>query len=257
MSKKYLELFLYTHKINTKSLIDILPILSSKTTTYLLKDLTKQYDLTKNDNDVQETSRLDGGPGTYPPFEIDSLNQGLPMNTLPTYAKGTLYIFSDGNVKSNGKKNSKGGYSVYFGETLPFSQFNTTIINNNQPTNNKMELSGILYIFKVLSENPEIFLNINIVIVTDSLYSINCITKWADNWIKNDWVNSKKEPVKNKELIQKILNLHYNTRDIEISFKHVYSHTKEPYNKDSLEWMMWYGNNIVDTNINKMLDNNL
>lgn len=248
MSKKQLELFLYMHKINTKSLIDILPTLSSKTTNYLLKDLNKEF----SSIDDQNNNKIDT----------------LPMDTLPTYAKGTLptyalcvkgalYIFSDGNVKSNGKKNSKGGYSVYFGETLPFSQFNTTIINNNQPTNNKMELSGILYIFKVLSENLEIFLNINIVIVTDSLYSINCITKWADNWIKNDWVNSKKEPVKNKELIQKILNLHYNTRDIEISFKHVYSHTKEPCNKDSLEWMMWFGNNIVDTNINKMLDNNL
>jgi len=242
MSRKQLELFLYTHKINTKSLIDILPTLSSKTTNYLLKDLTNEIDSLKK------------GTSTLP---IDTLKEGLPMSTLPTYplcVKGALYIFSDGNVKSNGKKNSKGGYSVYFGETLPFSQFNTTIINNNQPTNNKMELSGILYIFKVLSENLEIFLNINIVIVTDSLYSINCITKWADNWIKNDWVNSKKEPVKNKELIQKILNLHYNTRDIEISFKHVYSHTKEPCNKDSLEWIMWYGNKKVDDNINKLFE---
>ena len=45
-----------------------------------------------------------------------------------------LYVFSDGNVKSNGKINSKGGYSVYFGELL--SKFNTTIIDNNRPTNN-------------------------------------------------------------------------------------------------------------------------
>lgn len=31
-----------------------------------------------------------------------------------------LYIFSDGNVKNNGKKNSKGDYSVYFGENYHF-----------------------------------------------------------------------------------------------------------------------------------------
>lgn len=164
-----------------------------------------------------------------------------------------LYIFSDGNVKSNGKKNSKGGYSVYFGESLPFSQFNTTVIDKFQPTNNKMELSAIKYIFKTLCENLEVFKDINIVIISDSQYSINAITKWSDNWIKNGWKNSKKQEVKNKELIQDILKLKNKTSD-NLEFKHVFSHQKEPKDKDSLEWFTWNGNNIVDTNINKMLE---
>jgi len=164
-----------------------------------------------------------------------------------------LYIFSDGNVKGNGKKNSKGGYSVYFGEKLPFSQFNTTMIEINQPTNNKMELSAIKYIFNTLFENPKVFKDINIVIISDSQYSINAITKWSDNWIKNGWKNSKGEEVKNKELIQDILRLKNKTSD-NLEFKHVFSHQKEPKDKDSLEWFTWNGNNIVDTNINKMLE---
>jgi ribonuclease HI len=170
-----------------------------------------------------------------------------------------LYIFSDGNCKSNGKKNAKGGYSVYFGEELPFSQFNTTVIENNQPTNNKMELSAIRYIFKTISENQEIFKDINVVIVSDSQYSINCINGiWSDNWIKNGWKNSKGEEVKNKELIQEILELKYqvNVKNQCITkFRHVFSHQQEPSDKSSIEWKLFNGNRIVDTNINKMLEN--
>lgn len=166
-----------------------------------------------------------------------------------------LYIFSDGNVKGNGKKNARGGYSVYFGEILPFSQFNTTIIEINQPTNNKMELSAIKYIFKTLCENTTVFKDINIVIVSDSQYSINAITKWANNWIKNGWKNAKKQEVKNKELIQDILELKNKTsNNLNVKFKHVFSHLQEPKNKESLEWFTWNGNRIADTNINKMLE---
>jgi len=169
-----------------------------------------------------------------------------------------LYIFSDGNCKGNGKKNARGGYSVYFGETLSFSQFNTTIIDTNQPTNNKLELSGILYIFKVLAENPSLFKDINVVIVSDSLYSIKCIDVWSKCWAKNGWKNSKKQDVKNKELIQEILNLKYqvNVKNQCITkFRHVFSHQQEPEDKSSIEWKLFNGNCIVDTNINKMLEN--
>jgi len=172
-----------------------------------------------------------------------------------------LYIFSDGNCKGNGKKHAKGGYSVYFGETLPFSQFNITGFsspNDDTPTNNKMELTGIRYIFKILSENQEIFKNINVVIVTDSMYSIKCIDTWSKSWTKNDWKNSKKQTVKNKELIQEILDLKYqvNVKNQCITkFRHTFSHQQEPSDKTSIEWKLFNGNRIVDTNINKMLEN--
>lgn len=168
-----------------------------------------------------------------------------------------LYIFSDGNCKGNGKKHARGGYSVYFGEELPFSQFNFTSLGGVTPipTNNIMELNSILYIFKILSENPSLFKDINVIIVSDSQYSINAITKWSDNWIKNEWKNAKKQEVKNKELIKKILELKNKTiSNLNVKFKHVFSHLQEPKSKESLEWFIWNGNNIVDTNINKMLE---
>jgi ribonuclease HI len=171
-----------------------------------------------------------------------------------------LYIFSDGNCKGNGKKNARGGYSVYFGDILPFSQFNFTSLGGVTliPTNNIMELSGIRYIFKILSENPEIFKDINVVIVTDSMYSIKCIDTWSKSWAKNGWKNSKRQEVKNKELIQEILDLKYqvNVKNQCITkFRHTFSHQQEPKDRSSVEWKLWNGNRIVDDNINKMLEN--
>lgn len=160
-----------------------------------------------------------------------------------------LYIFSDGGCQKNGKKDAKAGYSVYCKE---FEIFNKTREITSKPSNNSAELSGIRRIFRILSENQELFKKNEIFIVTDSKYSIDCISKWSDNWIKNGWVNSKKEPVKNKEVIQEILEYKNKITELNVQFKHVFSHTVEPKNKDSLEWTLWNGNNICDDNINKM-----
>lgn len=170
------------------------------------------------------------------------------MKDLKESESDTLYIFCDGNCKNNGKAGSKGAYSVYFGEG-EFSKFNVTKIVED-PTNNKCELSGIRKICKTLIDNLELFENKKIVIITDSLYSIKCVTLWYPNWLQHNWMTTKKEPVKNKELIEQIINV---TKIIPVTFKHVYSHTKEPVNKDTLEWTWWKGNEIVDANINKLL----
>ena len=162
-----------------------------------------------------------------------------------TENKDILYIFSDGNCKNNGKVGSIGAYSVYFGEDK-FSKFNVTKIVTD-PTNNKCELSGIRKICKILIDNRELFENKKIVIVIDS------VNIWYKTWVKNNWMTAKNEPVKNKELIEQIINV---TNIIPVTFKHVYSHTKEPVNKDTLEYVLYLGNKIVDDNINEFLKKN-
>lgn len=43
-------------------------------------------------------------------------------------------------------------------------------------------------------------------IYTDSAYIHNCREqKWYDNWQNNGWINSKKEPVANKDLWEQII----------------------------------------------------
>lgn len=220
MASKYhqhLQIFLYKNKLNEKSIMDLLNKFSTTTVKHIINDL----------GIVEE------------PKESNE-----------------LYIFSDGNCKGNGKKYAKAGYSVFFNDDADslFYKFNKTRLVVSDPTNNKAELSGIKYAFKTISENQELFKDKKNIICTDSMYSINCIDKWSKSWSKNGWKNSKGQEVKNKELIQDILTLRDSiNQDIKISFKHIPSHTQEPLDKKSLEWLFWYGNNKVDSNINELL----
>jgi ribonuclease HI len=135
------------------------------------------------------------------------------------------------------------------------------MVSDEPVTNNQAELRGIRKILKVISDElkndtSDLFKNREVVICSDSLYSINCVTKWIKTWIKNGWVNSKGEAVKNKELIKDIVDLEKKIakNDVVISYTHVLSHRTEPTDKDTFEWFLWNGNNIVDENIVKVLN---
>lgn len=215
MSRKDFEIYLYKNKLNTQTLIDLLPQLSSQTIKSIIRDIGVSGNQKEND----------------------------------------LYIFTDGGCKKNGKSNAIAGYSVFFtdDEDSVLYKFNTTKNVLIDPTNNKAELSGIKYIFQTIDENIDIFKNKNVIICTDSMYCINCIEKWAKNWQKNNWLNAKGEPVKNQDIIKKIINLKDKLNDvIQIKFKHVFSHLKEPEDKLSLQYKLWYGNKKVDDNINML-----
>ena len=46
----------------------------------------------------------------------------------------------------------------------------------------------------------------NITVLSDSAYCINCYKQgWWRAWVSNGWVNSKKEPVANKELWRQLI----------------------------------------------------
>lgn len=224
--RKCLQLYF---KENKYEINDILHKLSKKTTKYIVNDLGIS-DTIKQNKQISEHEKVNN----------------------------TLYIFSDGNCRRNGKVGAKAGYSVFFSDdtSSPYFKFNKTRLIISDPTNNKAELSGIKYIYDIISQNEDLFKqNDNNIICTDSMYSINCIENWSKTWQKNGWKNSKGEDVKNKILIEEILEIKDSISDnVKISFKHIFSHSKEPANKDSLEWKLWNGNNIVDSNINKLFD---
>lgn len=64
-------------------------------------------------------------------------------------------------------------------------------------------------------------------IITDSKYSIGCFTEWYLNWVKNGWLSSKREPVKNQPLIELGLKLGAQT----CTYTHVKSHQGNLYNE--------------------------
>lgn len=156
-------------------------------------------------------------------------------------------VFTDGSALNNGKPDVRSSFSVLFNDS---PHLNHTKIMTNNLSNNGAELSAILYAVKIISENSDLFINKNIIIVSDSLYAIKCITTWSKKWIENGWVTSKGISVQNLDIIQEILKY---TPKLNITFKHIFSHQKEPVNIGSIEHIMWLGNDTVDKNCLQIL----
>ncbi|PAU67359.1 ribonuclease H [Bifidobacterium italicum] len=68
-------------------------------------------------------------------------------------------------------------------------------------TNGTNQIGELCAVLEALRTHPG---DEELVIETDSQYAINCSTKWVHGWKRNGWRNSKKEPVKNAELIRAI-----------------------------------------------------
>lgn len=142
-----------------------------------------------------------------------------------------LEIYTDGGCRGNGKDMNVGGWGVYlvYGE-------NTTSIKGGckNTTNNIMELTACIEALKrIKTKNKET------IVYTDSAYVCNGITSWIYNWISKGWVNSKKEPVLNKELWIELYNLKKQFSNIQ--FVKVKGHSDN------------YGNNMADKLANEAM----
>ncbi len=66
----------------------------------------------------------------------------------------------------------------------------------SQTTNNRMELTAAIMAFQALTRPCKVLL------VTDSTYVKDGITKWIHEWKQNGWRTANKKPVKNADLWQ-------------------------------------------------------
>ena len=109
-----------------------------------------------------------------------------------------IKIYTDGSCRGNGYNNSRGAWGfaiVNEDDKLVYTKCGGRI----ETTNNQMELEAVMRALSYIT-NSEAFSAECVEIYTDSAYIHNCVTQgWYKNWQKNGWVNSKKEPVKNKE----------------------------------------------------------
>lgn len=153
-----------------------------------------------------------------------------------------VYIFTDGSAIKNGSIQAKGGVGVYFPDNkeLNYSEHITYDTFKTKVTNNLTELYAIEKAINIIEYHN---LLTNIIIYTDSEYCYKTFTIWAKNWEKNNWKKSDNKLIVNKELIKRIYELviKYN-----IKFIHCNSHQKEPLNKNSDEYKIWYGNKMAD-----------
>ena len=119
-----------------------------------------------------------------------------------------INIWCDGACKGNP---GVGGWGVYievknFWKDKEEPEFFAYELcgGEKQTTNNIMEMTALIKAVEwlLLYHNDKNKVNFYI----DSAYIINCYEhKWYYGWVKNNWLTSKKEPVKNKELWEKII----------------------------------------------------
>ena len=143
------------------------------------------------------------------------------------YAGGIimLLISIDGACRRNGMPNcvAAGGVFVqHFDENLHLT--NTLTMSNYEvaSTNQRGELLALLTALEYVCATKQ-----PTQIVTDSEYLFNAVTKeWFKSWSHKGWVTAIGEPVKNKDLWQKI---HYSYNkleelDVDITFYHIKGH---------------------------------
>ena len=127
-----------------------------------------------------------------------------------------IILYTDGACSGNPGPGGWGSVLIFNGIEKELSGANPNT------TNNVMEITAVIEGLKALKRPC------NVNIYSDSAYVVNCFEKdWINNWIKNNWVNSKKEPVKNKELWLELYNL---TKIHKVTFNKVKGHSNVKYN---------------------------
>ena len=127
-----------------------------------------------------------------------------------------IIIYTDGACKGNP---GPGGWGVVIIEDSNQTELSG---KKEDTTNNIMEMLAAIKALEYFKTKR------NIILFTDSKYLKLGITEWINNWKKNNWLNSKKEPVKNKSFwltIDKLNNFH------DVEWKWVKAHNGDTYNE--------------------------
>ena len=99
-----------------------------------------------------------------------------------------INIWTDGACSGNPGPGGWGALIKYDNSTKEISG------SEKNTTNNRMEMMAVIEALKYIDTESKIN------IYTDSKYVKEGITNWIIGWKKNNWKNSKKNDVKNKDL---------------------------------------------------------
>jgi ribonuclease HI len=156
--------------------------------------------------------------------------------------KETIF-FTDGATPNNHNKGHRnGGVGVFFGDDDPRNiSFGMVETEYQKVTNQVCELMACIRGIEKLISTEKI-MGKQIVIYTDSMYIVNTIANWATGWEKNGWKRDTGK-IANLDLIKK---LYFYSRNLGVIYRHVSAHEKEPEDKTSDEWKLWYGNYMAD-----------
>jgi len=139
--------------------------------------------------------------------------------TISPNGPSDVEIYCDGACSPNPGKSGT-GIAVY--ELGKVTSLYYGLYEKNG-TNNTAELNGLLSSFQLAEHFIKKNNEQSICILSDSKYSIDCITKWAKGWQAKGWTRGKGEEIKNLALVQQCYAL-YKIIHTKITIRHVKGH---------------------------------
>lgn len=134
-----------------------------------------------------------------------------------TKKNADINIYCDGACSPNPGKSGT-GMAVYQQQQLIELWYG---LYQPMGTNNTAELNGLLAAFKYAKMHIDQGKTVQV--LSDSKYSIDCITKWAKGWQAKGWTRGKGEEIKNLEVIKQCFSLYQNLKT-NLMISHVKGH---------------------------------
>ena len=149
-------------------------------------------------------------------------------------------VYTDGSARGN--PDGPGGYGAVIHYVDPTGKLHVREYSAGykKTTNNRMELMAAIAGLEALTKPCEVML------VSDSKYLTDAFNKqWVDGWLKNNWKNSQKQPVKNIDLWKRLLAA---KEKHQVSFVWVKGHAGHPENErcDQLATSAADGEDLLD-----------
>ncbi|MCL5061812.1 MAG: ribonuclease HI [Nitrospirae bacterium] len=107
--------------------------------------------------------------------------------------KPVVEIYTDGACSGNPGIGGFGAILRSGGKEKEISGY------DEMTTNNRMELLAVISALEALKKPCRV------TITTDSNYVVKGMTEWIHGWIKNNWKNSQKKDVLNRDLWERLL----------------------------------------------------
>lgn len=148
-------------------------------------------------------------------------------------------IYTDGSARGN--PDGPGGYGtvIQFIDSKGQLHEREFSAGYKKTTNNRMELMAAIIGLEALTKPCQVDL------YSDSQYLVKAFNDhWINGWLKNNWKNSRKEPVKNIDLWKRLLEA---MKPHEVNYIWVKGHAGHPGNErcDQLATAAADGDNLL------------
>jgi len=136
--------------------------------------------------------------------------------------KKKIMIFTDGASSGNPGPGGWGAVLVFDDQIVELGE------GDNITTNNRMELNAVAGAFEFIKQYGLSSNDYKTEVYSDSTYVVNGITKWIFGWMNNNWINTQKNPVMNRDLWERLRDA---SQDHEVKWNILPGHSGVPGNE--------------------------